>query len=163
MLGLQLQCIIEMQTNTHATIVIIENPSKFYYQIWSLKNQMRQNLLIYLSSKWNATYTIWERNETWITSKDLSLLYVSHSTHNLTITGTVLTPNLQSYFDPSAGKDFWNIVTKEEIAHKQYLLLPQCFHFYSIKYTFIGLRDFQYFCVNAFKLSASDILYVGKG
>ena len=54
------------------------------------------------------------------------------------------------------------IVTKEEIAQiKQFLVLPQCFQLFSvIILSFIEI--FHVFALLFSKLSAADLLYVGK-
>ena len=58
---------------------------------------------------------------------------------------------------------FENIVTKGEIAqNEQFLLLPQCFHFFSVIIPTI-IENFSYFLVDILKVVCSRCVVCGKG
>ena len=66
---------------------------------------------------------------------------------------------MQTHFGPILQqKLFENIVAKAEIAHhEKIIILPQCLPIPFINYTFIYYnKEFQ-------KLSAADLLHLGKG
>ena len=71
--------------------------------------------------------------------------------------------HLKTFFDAIATDAFLNIVAKVKIAHdEQFLLWPKFFQLYlTIKLYF--METIQTFVTLLSKLSAADLLYVGKG
>ena len=58
---------------------------------------------------------------------------------------------------------FVNIVAKEEIAHEQFLLLPQCFQPYPMIFPLLEKIFYIFVQILFSKSSVTDFLHVGKG